>query len=77
MENPTNARMRTIKAAVDEIRASDPHTAISFHGLRQAVLQGRVPYIQIGKKRLIDVSTVLQHLYNANDTTENEPISQS
>lgn len=56
------ARMRTITEAVAEIKAADPHTALTVHALRQLILSGKVPSIMAGKKYLINLDTLIEYL---------------
>ncbi|MDR1320942.1 MAG: hypothetical protein LBK56_05900 [Gracilibacteraceae bacterium] len=53
------AKLRTLGAAIDELRERDPETSLTRYALRRAVLEGRVPCIMIGRKRLVDVDNVI------------------
>ena len=55
-------KMRTIPEAAAELKAADPHTAITQHAIRQLVLSGRVPHICIGKKRLVNMEELERYL---------------
>ncbi len=46
-------KLRTIAQAYEELKASDASSAISKHYIRQAVLEGRLKFMQVGNKRLI------------------------
>ncbi len=46
-------RMRTIEQAAAELKATDPHTALTKNAIRQLVLSGTIPAISVGNKRLI------------------------
>ncbi len=48
-------RMRTIAEAAAELRETDPHTAVTPYAIRQLVLNGQIPHVRIGKKRLINM----------------------
>lgn len=50
---------RTIKGAVEEIKALDPGTAITEHALRKAVLAGKIPCTYVGSRALVNLSDVL------------------
>ena len=56
------ARMRTVAAAAALIREIDPGTNITPYCLRQWVLDGTVPHVRAGNKRLINVDLVLEML---------------
>lgn len=50
--------MRLISEAYEEIRGTDPNTAITKNAFRQLVLSGRIPSVQIGRKRLVALEDV-------------------
>lgn len=51
--------MRTIDAAAAEIRAADPHTALTKTALRRLVVSGAVPSVRVGTKYLLDLDAYL------------------
>ena len=54
--------MRTIPAAAEYLREKDPETALTRNAIRNLVLSGRVPHVQVGAKRLVareDLETYL------------------
>ncbi len=58
----TLPKMRTLDEAMAEIKAEDPHTAITRHFLWSAVRSGRLPSIKAGGKYLINLETLSQFL---------------
>ena len=54
-------RIRTIQAAVNEIKAADPGSAISYHAIRTAILAGKIPATKAGAKYMIDLDLVLDY----------------
>ena len=46
-------RLRTLSQAYKDIKAQDENTAITKHYIRQALISGRLKYMQVGNKRLI------------------------
>ena len=56
------SRLRTLDAAISEIKRQDPNTSLTRNALRQAVIEGRIPCVMFGKKRLVDVNTVMRYL---------------
>lgn len=48
-------RIRTIQEAAAELKQSDPNTAVTPYAIRQMVLNGTIPCIYAGKKRLINM----------------------
>ena len=48
------ARMRTLDAAYEMLKAEDPDTAISKYYLRYLMLSGQIPVHRVGCKRLLN-----------------------
>ena len=68
------APMRGIKQAVSEIKAVDPHTALTERALRRMVAEGTIPAVRVGRKQLINLDVLYAYLTNgsaaaAEDTT--------
>lgn len=57
-------RMRTINEAAAELRAEDPHTAVTPHLIRQLILAGKVPSVKAGKKYLVNLDSLQEYLIN-------------
>ena len=55
-------RMRTITEAACELRTADPNTALTPHAIRKMVLNGEIPHIKAGKKRLINMDLLERFL---------------
>lgn len=53
-------RMRTAEGVILAIREQDPNTAISLHYIRRMIKTETVPVVFAGKKRLVDVDSVLE-----------------
>lgn len=66
-------RMRTIPEAAAELRRIDPDTAITPYFIRSMVLDGTIPHVQAGKKRLINLDILLAYLNM--ETKQEEPIN--
>lgn len=69
------APMRGIKQAVSEIKAVDPHTALTERALRRMVAEGTIPAVRVGRKYLINMDVLFTYLAKgsvaaAEDTTE-------
>lgn len=54
--------IRTIEQAYDELKKRDPETAITKNLVRELIKQDKVPCIQAGKKRLVDVDVLEQYV---------------
>lgn len=57
-------RMRTIKEAAAELREIDPNTAVTPYCIRRLVLEGAIPHVKTGNKRLINFDKLLEYLSN-------------
>jgi hypothetical protein len=55
-------KMRTISAAIREIKESDPHSCFTEHALRKAVKEDLIHPIKAGKKYLVDMDVVYAYL---------------
>ena len=60
-------RMRTISAAIREIKESDPNSCFTEHALRKAILTKHIPTVMAGKKYLVDLiqwaNRYISHVY--------------
>lgn len=57
-------RMRGIKQAIEELRRTDPHTALTERALRRLILTDEIPSVRIGTKYLINMDVLENYLYN-------------
>ena len=55
-------RMRTIQEAAAELKMIDEHTAVTPYRIRQMVLDGTIPHVKAGNKRLLNLDTLLDYL---------------
>ncbi len=55
-------KMRTISAAIREIKAADPNTCFTEHALRKVVVANIIPSVMAGKKYLVDMDAVYAYL---------------
>lgn len=60
----TLPRMRTIKEAAEEIKQTDPQTAIREYFIRDLVVNNRIPYVRAGRKILINMDKLYEYLQN-------------
>lgn len=58
-------RMRTIQEAAAELRKIDPGTAVTPYRIRQLVLDGTIPHVKAGNKRLVNLDTLMHYLETA------------
>ena len=52
------ARMRLQKDVFAYIKAKDPPTALTNHALRCMVLDGTIPHVDVGRKKLINLDVL-------------------
>lgn len=55
-------RMRGIKQAINELKATDPNTALTEHALRRLILSGALPSVRCGTKYLINMDNLSTYL---------------
>ena len=58
-------RYRTIKGAVQELKAEDPNTEITEYLLRKLVVSGEIPSLKSGNKYIINVDELLDDIERA------------
>ncbi len=57
-------RMRTADKALAIIRQEDPETDISLRYIRQLIYDGAIPYVQVGRKKLVNVDFLMNYIEN-------------
>ena len=55
-------RMRTITETIKLLREQDPDTCLTETALRRMVISGELPSVRVGKKYLLDIDRVGDHL---------------
>lgn len=55
-------RMRTASKALELIKEQDPGTEVTLHYLRHLINTGKVPVTPVGRKKLVDVDTVMEYI---------------
>ncbi|MDD6394796.1 MAG: helix-turn-helix domain-containing protein [Firmicutes bacterium] len=66
---PHIARMRTLNAAYEMLKADDPHTCVSKNYIRTLIKTGAIPVHQVGCKQLFDYDALLAYLENPTEPT--------
>jgi len=56
------ARMRTLDAAIAQLREDDPGSCLTRHALRKMVLEGKIPHVRAGSKYLVNYDRLLEIL---------------
>lgn len=62
--------MRGIKQAIAEIKAADPHTALTERGLRSLINSGAVPCVRIGRKMLVNMNILSAYMKSGTEAAE-------
>ena len=57
-------RMRTIAEAARELKELDEHTAMTPYHIRRLCLEGILPTVNAGNKRLLDLNILLDYMSN-------------
>ena len=55
-------RMRTLPKAVDVVKEYDPDTSFTLTALRRLIREGKVPAVDAGVKKLVNVDLLLEYL---------------
>lgn len=59
---PELPRMRTAKKAADELRKLDPETRLTESVLRRLMKEGRIPYVKVGARMLVNLDWLIKQL---------------
>lgn len=55
-------KMRTVKQAMEELKRLDPCTAMTERALRRMIAENDIPFIAIGRKKLLNFDLLLAKL---------------
>lgn len=55
-------KMRLLSDAYNEIKADDPHTALTLNALRVLVKSEKIPSVKSGRKTLINYDALIEYL---------------
>lgn len=58
--------LRSIKKAVDYIHSEDPESAIKIHTIRTWCKEGKIKYLTVGNKILVDMDSLFDFISNKN-----------
>lgn len=61
-------KLRTIQQIHATIKELDPDSAISKNFIRDLVIGGYIPFVEVGAKRLINLDDVLNYLHDNSKT---------
>lgn len=54
--------LRSIKKAFDIIKAQDEDTSITVHTIRTWCKEGKIKYLNAGKKVLVDMESLMEYI---------------
>ena len=57
-------RMRFPAEALAEMKRDDPGTPVTLHLIRSLLADGKIPYVLIGRRRLLNYDALLEYLAN-------------
>ncbi len=60
--------IRTIKGALEEIKARDPKSEITMYAIRRMIKNKEVPYIRSGKKYLLNVEKLIDYISDGKES---------
>ena len=58
--------VRSIKQAVEHIRKTDPESAIKVHTIRTWCKEGKIRFLTVGTKILVDMDSLLEYVGHKN-----------
>ena len=58
--------LRSIKKACDFIHAEDPCSAVKVHTIRTWCKEGKIKYLTVGNKILVDMDSLFDFISNKN-----------
>jgi len=62
-----------MQGTIDMLREIDPDTKITYHRLREWILNGTVPHVLVGTKRLINVDKLIHMLESGHPMQPEQP----
>lgn len=69
-------RMRTAERVLEEIKAADPNTEVTLCYIRQLIRAEAVPVVACGRKKLVNVDSIMELLANGYTLPEPELVPQ-
>ena len=59
-----SVRMRFPAQALEELRREDPGTQVTLNFISRLAASGKIPYVLIGRRRLLNYDALLEYLAN-------------
>ena len=70
-------RMRTAEKVLEEIKAADPNTEVTLYYIRALIRAEAVPVVCCGRKKLVNVDSVMELLANGYTLPEPDSVTVS
>ena len=61
-------RMRIARKVHEIIAAEDPDTDVTLHYIRGLISSGKIPHVNVGRKKLVDVDAVISYIASGDET---------
>ena len=58
--------LRSIRKALDYIESEDPNTAVRVHTIRTWCKEGKIRFLTVGTKVLVDMDSLLEYVGHKN-----------
>ena len=55
-------RTRTAAGVLEIIKLEDPGSEITLHFIRQTILSGAVPMVEVGRRKLVDADALIEYM---------------
>lgn len=68
-------RMRTAERVLEEIKAADPSTEVTLYYIRALIRAKAVPVVSCGRKKLVNVDSVMELLARGYTLPKQGPVS--
>lgn len=60
--NGNAARIRSFSKAIEEIKAEDPNTSLSLHGLKTLAENGQISTVKVGNRTYVEMNQLMDEL---------------
>ena len=67
-------RMRTAERVLEESKAADPNTEVTLYYIRTLIRAEAVPVVSCGRKKLVNVDSIMELLASGYTLPEQEPV---
>ncbi|MGI1659409.1 MAG: hypothetical protein ACRKFN_10555 [Desulfitobacterium sp.] len=68
------ARMRYPEQALELLKKEDPETQVTLNFIRSLLAGNAIPYVKIGRRRLLNYDALVEYLANGSTREEMAPL---